>query len=123
MRALLVTLFSASVVLGAYAADKEKPGTLPPPPPPVDHGVPPVAPTPPARTDSNGAIPEPEIVITTKGEDRYEEYRLGGRLYMIKVTPKIGKPYYLIDNTGSGEFVRSEFAPKISPPMWIIKRF
>lgn len=117
MRALLfVTLLLSSVTLDAFAADKEKSGALPPPPAPANQA------SPPATTDES-AIPEPEIVITTKGQDRYEEYRIGGRLYMIKVTPKIGKPYYLVDNTGRGEFVRSEFAPKVSPPMWVIKRF
>lgn len=106
MRVLLfITILLSSVLPSAYAADKDVPGAKPP-----------------AKTDES-AIPEPEVVITTKGQDRYEEYRIGGRLYMIKVTPKIGKPYYLVDNTGRGEFVRSEFAPKVSPPMWVIKRF
>lgn len=111
MRApLFITILLLSAMFSVRAADKEKPGT--PPPRPADQSAP-----------DESAIPEPEIVITTKGRDRYEEYRIGGRVYMIKVTPKIGKPYYLIDNTGRGEFVRSDFAPKVSPPMWVIKRF
>jgi phytoene dehydrogenase-like protein len=52
-----------------------------------------------------------------------EEYRIGGRLYMVKVIPKKGPPYYLIDPNGSGVFVRSDLAPDVSPPMWVIKRF
>ncbi len=31
---------------------------------------------------------------------------MNGRLYMVKVTPTHGVPYYLIDNVGQGEFVR-----------------
>jgi len=80
----------------------------------------------PLRTVVNpdaGALPEPEVTITTKGETLHEEYRLGGRLYMIKVIPNQGRPYYLIDNEGRGEFMRSDFQPSVSPPMWVIKRF
>lgn len=66
---------------------------------------------------------EPEVTITTHGTDRYEEYRVRGQLYMIKVTPAHGKPYYLIDNEGSGQFTRSDLAPNIKVPMWVIKRF
>jgi hypothetical protein len=42
---------------------------------------------------------------------------------MVRVTPKIGKPYYLIDNEGRGEFLRSDLQPTVSPPMWILKEF
>ena len=31
---------------------------------------------------------------------------MNGRLYMVKVTPAHGVPYYLIDNVGRGDFVR-----------------
>jgi hypothetical protein len=67
--------------------------------------------------------PEPEVTITTKGTEIHEEYRLNGRLYMIKVVPKKGKPYYLIDQEGSGQFRRSDFESRISIPTWVIKRF
>jgi hypothetical protein len=123
MRRLPALLLCAAATVAVHAADKEEFGTLPePPPPPADYRPSPPATAPAAKPD-DAAIPEPEVVITTKGEDRYEEYRLGGRLYMIKVTPRIGRPYYLVDNEGRGQFTRSEFAPKISPPTWVIKRF
>ena len=76
----------------------------------------------PAAT-ADEAIPEPEVVITTRGEDRHEEYRISGRLYMIKVIPKRGAPYYLVDEDGQGRFIRSDLLPSTSPPMWVIKRF
>jgi hypothetical protein len=109
-------------MLAAQAADKEKLGTLPEPPPPVKNYKSP--PQPPAATgNDSGALPEPEVTITTNGDTRREEYRLGGRLYMIKVIPKGGRPYYLIDNEGNGEFMKDDFQPSVSPPMWVIKRF
>jgi hypothetical protein len=45
---------------------------------------------------------EPEVRIIRRGEDMIEEYRSGGRLYMVRITPAKGRPYYLIDSDGSG---------------------
>ncbi|MCK7578061.1 MAG: DUF2782 domain-containing protein [Chromatiales bacterium] len=61
--------------------------------------------------------------MISRGEDRHEEYRIGGRLYMVKVTPKRGRPYYLVDRDGHGEFARSESVPAVSPPTWVLKEF
>lgn len=88
-----------------------------------------VAPPPDAQPVPDGAptakdIDEPQITIRNKGTYREEEYRLHGKLYMIKVTPPKGRPYYLIDNTGDGKFVRYEgpVVPLVVP-MWLIKTF
>lgn len=111
--AALLALVSGLAVLTAQAADPRL-QELPEPPA--------MAPTTPAA-DAPADPTEPEITITTQGEDRHEEYRVRGQLYMIKVTPAHGKPYYLIDNEGSGQFSRSDFAPSIKVPLWVIKRF
>ena len=106
----------ALVAFSATAVDKPKRTELPPPPA--------MSPADTAATEAgNDAVPEPEITITTKGNDRHEEYRIGGRLYMIKVIPKHGRPYYLVDHEGHGQFVQSDLMPRVSPPMWVIKRF
>ncbi len=43
---------------------------------------------------------------------------------MIKVTPKHGVPYYLVDPKGDGKFVRrGQINPAVQPPMWVIHRF
>ena len=111
--AAVLALVSGLAVLTAQAADP-KLQELPEPP-----AMSPAAPASEASADST----EPEITITTQGEDRHEEYRVRGQLYMIKITPAHGKPYYLIDNEGSGQFSRSDFAPSIKVPLWVIKRF
>jgi hypothetical protein len=110
--AALLFLLSAPVL----AADKSSNTDLPPPP------------TPPSGYQGQGAPSgdealEPEITITTRGTDRVEEYRYNGQLYMIKVTPKHGVPYYLIDEEGRGQFHRSDLQPDVKPPMWVLKRF
>lgn len=121
MRHLIFVALLAITLPAAQAADKTKPGDLPEPPPPAKNYT-----TPPqsaADQPDSGALPEPEVTITTKGEDRYEEYRIAGHLYMIKVTPKNGRSYYLIDKEGKGEFARDDLQTGVSPPMWVIKRF
>lgn len=117
MRALALFVLLMAAGLPAWA-QKSGADPLPPPPPMPEQRAPQAAPTPPEED----AI-EPDVTITTRGEDRYEEYRYNGQLYMIKVTPPRGKPYYLIDEEGRGQFRRSDLEPRISIPMWVIKRF
>ena len=50
----------------------------------------------------SGETLEPDITIIRKGKDTIQEYRRSGRLYMIKVIPDIGPPYYFLDNNGDG---------------------
>src|SRR5690606_6816800 len=46
---------------------------------------------------------EPEVTIIRRDDAVIEEYRINGRMYMVKVTPKVGKPYYLVDQDGDGQ--------------------
>jgi hypothetical protein len=62
----------------------------------------PEAPEPPMPVQSGETL-EPDITIIRKGKDTIQEFRKGGRLYMIKVIPSIGPPYYFIDNNGDGK--------------------
>lgn len=109
MKTLITILLAAS--LPAVAADK-----APPPP----KGSVPVPDGAPAAKD----IGEPQITIRNKGRERIEEYRLNGKLYMIRVTPPKGRPYYLIDQTGRGQFTRHDgpVAPE-AVPQWVIHAF
>lgn len=122
MRSLSLLVLFLAVSLPAWA---QKPGgdPLPPPPPMPEHATPQRAPAETGDEKPGEEAIEPEVTITTRGEDRYEEYRYNGQLYMIKVTPARGKPYYLIDEEGRGRFRRSDLEPDISIPMWVIKRF
>jgi hypothetical protein len=65
----------------------------------------------------------PPVTIKPSAQGRVIEYRANGRLYMLKVIPKIGKPYYLVDPRGDGRFERQETLPSLQPPMWVIKEF
>ncbi len=45
----------------------------------------------------------PDITITRKGQDTIQEYRRNGKLFMIKIIPQIGPPYYMLDTNGDGQ--------------------
>ena len=89
MRRLILLSFLA---FPAFAVDEK---------PPKLEAVP-EAPEPPLPVQS-GETMEPDITIIRKGKKTIQEYRRGGRLYMIKVVPDIGPPYYFIDNDGDGK--------------------
>jgi len=82
--------------------------------------VPEAAPPPPPQGDQSL---EPEVTIKKRGKETIEEYRVHGRLYMVKVTPATGVPYYLIDENGTGTFVRDDTANPVKVPMWLIFQF
>ena len=63
---------------------------------------------------------DPDVTIRTEGDKLIQEYRQNGFLYAIKVTPKVGKPYFLVRADGSeGNFVRSDY-PDMLIPAWEI---
>ncbi len=70
-----------------------------PPPPPLPEQEQTEAVQSPAAQDEEL---QPEVTITRRGKDVVEEYRVGGMLYMVKITPSKGLPYYLIDSDGDG---------------------
>ena len=85
----------------------------------------PLPPPPRLESSAQDSDLEPQVTITRKTDLVIEEYRAGGKLYMIKVTPKVGPPYYLVDKRGDGEFARQEgpAGASLRPPQWIIHRF
>lgn len=62
----------------------------------------------------------PEVTIVRRGDDTITEFRLRGKLYMVKVEPKGGASYYLIDREGKGQWVRDESARKLAVPTWVL---
>jgi len=66
---------------------------------------------------------EPEVTIRKKGEDTIEEYRIHGELYMMKITPKNGVPYYLHKDDRDGAWINDGPNRPMSIPKWIIFRF
>ena len=81
----------------------------------------PAVPPPPPGMEAFDAALEPQVNIIKAEKETREEFRINGKLYMVKVTPAIGKPYYLVDRQGDGNFIESDsFGPMTKPPMWIL---
>jgi hypothetical protein len=85
--------------------------------------LPAVPPPPPEMVPFDAAL-EPQVTIKKRENDTVEEYRVAGKLYMIKVIPTHGVPYYLMDNQGDGNFSRMEtLGTRTSVPQWVIGTF
>lgn len=99
MRRLILLGFMSlsSLAFPVFAADEPQP----------DLESLPEVPVPPAPVQ-NGETLEPDITIIRREKKTIQEFRRGGRLYMIKVVPDIGPPYYFLDTNGDGRLdVRS----------------
>ncbi|MDE2342513.1 MAG: DUF2782 domain-containing protein [Betaproteobacteria bacterium] len=98
-----------------------RPDGLPPPadaPPPPEYG--PDLPS----AQSPAPAQEPEVTIVERDNATFEEYRMNGRLYKIKVIPKVGPPYYLVDELGDNVWHRYDASgPPLHVPRWVILRF
>jgi hypothetical protein len=107
----------AVLVLATAAASSAYAETVEPPPPPGLEAAPDGAPT----QDELA----PEITIVEKPQETVEEYRLNGQLYMIKVKPKKGPEYFLVDADGDGQLEsrRNQLDPKFLVPSWMILRW
>jgi hypothetical protein len=109
MRRLPAVLFAA-VVLQAFAQQSAPPKLEPLP------GPPPPAP------GASSPIQEPQVRIPVQKGDKVEPVRKGGQVIMLKVTPKNGPVYYLIDTSGNGTWMRRDSLDDgVRVPMWPIK--
>ena len=85
-----------------------------PPPPPIRE------PLPPKVLDPDEQL-EPEVTIRREEGQVIEEYAIGGQVYMIRIVPAVGPPFYLIDTTGDGNFdSRHEHMEPVRPAHWKI---
>ena len=99
-------LFAAGA---ACAADAEKMPALEPLP-----DIPP----PPGLEDADLA---PQVTITQKDRETIEEARVNGAIVWIKVTPRHGRPYYLIPTAGGNMFIRRDsLDTALKVPMWVL---
>ncbi len=69
---------------------------------------------------------EPTVTIRQEEDRMIEEYRLNGQVYMVKVTPEGGVPYYYVDTDGDGKLeldVDQSAMNPVQPVHWKIKEW
>ena len=85
--------------------------------------LPAVPPPPPEMAPFDAAL-EPQVTIKRRDKEKVEEFRIAGKLYMIRVTPEHGVPYTLVDELGDGRMIRRDgLEMGVRPPMWVVKEF
>jgi hypothetical protein len=111
-RTLAVALFAAaSAVLAQGAA----------PPPPQLEPLPEILPPPELAGDPELA---PQVTITRKEGETVEEARVNGRVVWIKVTPRHGRSYFLVPDSGGAMFVRRDSLDSgLKVPLWLLLEF
>ena len=116
MRVILAaTLLAFAVSAAAQSGARPRPsGTVPleePPPPPPMVQVDPAL--------------EPQVSVRTEGDQEVQEYRVRGKMYMQRVTPKHGRPYILVDHRGDGTFTKQDntLDNGVRVPQWVLLEF
>ena len=68
---------------------------------------------------------QPEVRVENHSNRRTEEYRVNNNLYMVKVTPKSGPSYFLVDTDGSGEMEMRRHSPgqDTQVPQWTLSNW
>ncbi|WPL18881.1 hypothetical protein Thiowin_03972 [Thiorhodovibrio winogradskyi] len=67
----------------------------------------------------------PAVTLKQFDNRRVEEYSVNNNVYMLKITPSAGAPYYLIDQDGSGDmsWSRGPPGPNLQVPQWTLFRW
>jgi hypothetical protein len=110
---LAIGLFAAAAAAFAQGASA--------PPPPVLEPLPEIPPPPEITREPDL---EPQITVKKKEGETIEEARVNGQLKWIKVTPRHGRPYFLVPDSGGQTFVRRDSLDSgLKVPMWLLFEF
>ena len=93
----------------AQAPTRTEPLPQPPPPPPEVAG----------DTDL-----EPQVTIIRREDQVIEEVRIKGELRYVRVTPRHGRPYFLVPDGNGATFIRRDsLDSSLKVPMWVLFSF
>jgi Protein of unknown function (DUF2782) len=133
LRGARLLLMLTSVACTAFAQTPPAPPPMPtniapPPLPAANDAAPPAtaSPTPaaPPRIQEEyrgGTDEEPQVTTIQKDAETLEEVRVGGTLRYVRVTPRRGKPYYLVPSGNGQTFNRMDsLGSGLSVPMWML---
>lgn len=132
MPLLLVGALALASAASLHAqSTQQQPAPVPPPPGMDEPGVKPAAPTTAAASaqpkpapgearDAHGAPPPTVTVRQQDNGDTVEEYRSGGRIYMVRIIPKHGVPQTFMDTRGDGKLTPDPKQGPVSPVYYTI---
>ncbi|MGA8276688.1 MAG: DUF2782 domain-containing protein [Rhodanobacteraceae bacterium] len=69
----------------------------------------------PSGTDTARRVAASDVTVRKQGEDRVEEYRQAGHVWMIRIVPPNGPVQTFFDRTGNGRLTRDPNEGPISP--------
>jgi len=105
----------AFIACASLAAAQPAPAPKPAPPPAPD-----VVPPPLPDVGSDPEL-EPQVTIIKKDTEMVEEVRVNGELKYVRVTPRYGKPYYLVPSGNGQTFLRYDSLDSgLKVPMWLL---
>jgi len=113
---------AAAFAVAATALAQTLPPGPPPPPMPPESESRDNAPPPPPPVAGDAEL-EPQVTITKKDDQTIEEARVNGKLMWVKVTPRNGRPYFLIPDATDGTLIRQGFDPGLKVPLWLLFSF
>ena len=117
----MLTFASLSLSASAETAAAKKPNATQPK---IPTDLQPLEDIPPPPMADDGALTdEPQVTIVKKNGETIEEYRINGQLYMMKVTPAHGVPYYMHKEDQNGGWLMDGPNQPLSIPKWTIFRF
>ncbi|MEP7182649.1 MAG: DUF2782 domain-containing protein [Betaproteobacteria bacterium] len=117
----LALVFAASVALAQTGLP---PAPAPPPLPPAAPKLEPLPEIPPPPEISADTDLEPQVTISRSETEVREEARVAGAIVWIRVTPRHGKPYFLIPDGGANTYIRRDSLDSgLKVPMWVIFTF
>ena len=81
-------------------------------------------PPPPLPDVLGEAETEPQVTILRDDNQTTEEVRVQGQLRYVRVTPRYGRPFYLIpDQNGATYIRRDSLDPTVKVPLWVLFSF
>jgi hypothetical protein len=104
-------LFLTMVAGWSFAQAPAKTEPLPQPPPPPPDVV------------SDPEL-EPQVTIIRRDDQVMEEVRVSGQLRYVRVTPRHGRPYFLVPDVNGTTFIRRDsLDSSVKVPMWVLFSF
>jgi hypothetical protein len=93
----------------------------PAPPPPALEPLPEIPPPPGVTSDADL---EPAVTIRRTDTEVREEARVNGQIRWIRVTPRGGRPYFLVpDQNGETYIRRDSLETGLKVPLWLLYSF